>query len=238
MRLAIFSDIHANLESLETAVQHAQSQKVEAYAVLGDTVGYGANPNECFEWVLSHAAVNLMGNHEKAVKDPILRESFTPYAHEAIIWTEAKMDKGFKTQIDSLPYLKIDKGLSFAHGSPDCPEKYRYLLSFKDAEPSFRHFEGRVCFVGHTHVPSCFCQQARSLAHLASGVLKLDPQERYILNPGSVGQPRDQDPRLAYGIFDAEKETFEIVRLPYDNIKAANKIRKAGLPRYLADRLL
>lgn len=238
MRLAIFSDIHSNLEALETAVYHAETQAVEATVVLGDTVGYGANPNECFEWVMHHAVVNLMGNHEKAVIDRTIRQSFNPYAHEAIVWTEEKMDEIFKKKIDGLPYMKIDKEVTFTHGSPDRPEEYRYLLSFEDAAPSFGYFEHRVCFVGHTHVPSCFCQNARTAARLLPGRTQLLPDERYILNPGSIGQPRDRDPRLAYGIFDTAKQTFEIFRLPYDNIKAANKIRKAGLPRYLADRLL
>lgn len=238
MRLALFSDIHANLEALEAALQHAASQKIDSYAVLGDSVGYGANPNECFEWVTKAAHISIAGNHEKAVIDPSLRKSFNPLAHEAIIWTEGKMDEKFKEKIHKLPYLKIDKGITFVHGSPDSPEEYRYLLSFEDAEPSFRHFDQDICFVGHTHVPACFCQNARTAAHLAPGLLPLARSERYILNPGSVGQPRDRDPRLAYGIFDEDKRTFEIVRLPYDNTKAANKIRKAGLPRYLADRLL
>jgi predicted phosphodiesterase len=238
MRLAIFSDIHSNLEALETAVQDAQSRKIDFYAVLGDSVGYGANPNECFEWVAKVAGISIAGNHEKAVIDTVLRESFNPLAHEAIVWTETKMDKNFKKKIEELPYLKIDQGLTFAHGSPDRPEDYRYLISFEDAEPSFRHFDQDICFVGHTHVPACFCQNARTAARLAPGILSLARGERYILNPGSIGQPRDRDPRLAYGIFDADRRTFEIVRLPYDNIKAANKIRKVGLPRYLADRLL
>lgn len=238
MRLALFSDIHSNLEALETATLHAKSQGIQSFAVLGDTVGYGASPNECFEWALQHASFYLMGNHENAVVDPRLREWFNPVAREAIVWTEEVMKDTFKKEISGLPYLRHEKGFVFAHGSPDHPEGFRYLINFQDALASFRQFQTPVCFVGHTHIPSCFCEQARTARYLAPGILTLEPTERYILNPGSVGQPRDRDPRLSYGVFDDQAKTFEIIRLPYPNEKAASKIRKAGLPASLADRLL
>jgi len=238
MRLALFSDIHSNWEALETAVSHSKTQKVNHYAVLGDTVGYGANPNECFEWAIQHADMNLMGNHEKAVVDPQTRDWFNPLAREAIEWTEEVMDDQFKKEILPLVYMKIQHNVTFAHGSPDQPERFRYLMKFEDAKSSFQKFEHSVCFVGHTHVPCCFCESAKSVEYLRPGVLNLKKGERYILNPGSVGQPRDRDPRLSYGIFDEDKQTFEIFRLEYDNEKAATKIRNAGLPQYLADRLL
>lgn len=238
MRYAIFSDIHSNLEALETAVADAKARHVERWVVLGDSIGYGANPNECFEWVLRNAAFSLMGNHEKAVLDLEIRERFAPLAREAILWTAEVMAMDFKKQTLNLPYMRIENGLTFAHGSPAEPESFHYLLNFQEAEASFRCMEGSIGFVGHTHIPCCFCESERSADHLEPGILNLKKGERYILNPGSVGQPRDRDPRLAYGIFDSEAMTFETVRLPYENEKAAGKIRKAGLPRYLADRLL
>ena len=238
MRFAIFSDIHSNLEALETAVSHAQNQKVDEFIVLGDTVGYGANPNECFDWVIQHAAVNLLGNHEKAVIDPKTRDWFNPMAREAIVWTSKVMKKNLKALIAPLPYLRVDKRVSYAHGSLHEPEAFHYLVSFEDTEDSFKKLESPVCFVGHTHIPSCFCEKKRSAEYLEPGVVELKKGERYILNPGSVGQPRDHDPRLSFGLFDDERHSFEIIRLEYENQKAAEKIRKAGLPHYLADRLL
>lgn len=238
MRIALFSDIHSNLEALETAVACARKRGIDRFVILGDTVGYGANPNECFEWTAKNAAVNLLGNHEKAVVDTVLRESFNPMAHEAIVWTEGKMDKTFKSKIPDLPYTCVEPKITFVHGSPNEPEKFHYLMSASDAETSFKELTTPVCFVGHTHVPSCFCEGKHSAERLVPGVLTLEKGERYILNPGSVGQPRDRDPRLAFGLYDEEKSAFEIIRLAYDNVKAANKIRKAGLPRYLADRLV
>jgi len=238
MRCALFSDIHSNLEALETAVAYAKGQRIDTWVVLGDTVGYGANPNECFEWALQHANLYIVGNHEKAVVEPSFRDWFSEWAREAIIWTDQVMEPRLKKEIPSLPYLKIEKNMTFAHGSPQEPEQFHYLFNFEDAAPSFRSMDNSLCFVGHTHVPSCFCEGRRSVKHLLPGVITLEKGERYILNPGSIGQPRDRDPRLAFGIFDDVEQTFEIVRLGYDNHKAAEKIRKAGLPAYLADRLL
>jgi diadenosine tetraphosphatase ApaH/serine/threonine PP2A family protein phosphatase len=238
MRLAVLADIHGNWEALEAVLRHAAEQKVERYALLGDAVGYGADPNACMEWAVWHADFFLMGNHEKAVVDPALREWFTSDAREAIIWTAGILKKRYRDNICGLSCVETFKGLMFVHGSPEQPEQFHYLMTYHDAVHAFRFFENQVCFVGHTHVPCFFCYPARRAGHFLSGVLKLDPAERYILNPGSVGQPRDGDRRAAYGIYDDRNLTFEIFRLEYDNKKAAQKIRQAGLPDFLADRLL
>jgi predicted phosphodiesterase len=238
MRYAILSDIHSNWEALETAVSYAQGQKIDSWVVLGDTVGYGANPNECFEWAIQNAAIYVTGNHERAVIDPRLREWFNEWAREAIEWTDKVMDPKLKEKIKPLPYVQMREGFTFVHGSLNEPEQFHYLFSMEDAAPTFKQMESPICFIGHTHVPSCFCEKPQAAIYLKPGIWQLEKGERYILNPGSVGQPRDQDPRLAFGIFDTEKQTFQIVRLTYENHKAADKIRKAGLPAYLADRLL
>lgn len=238
MRYALFSDIHSNWEALETALEYLSKEKIDEYWVLGDCVGYGANPNECFCWVLENARVALMGNHEKAVLDVELRDWFNPDARRAIEWTADVLKKEYQNKIPRLNYLHITPSTTLAHGSPDEPEEFRYLFSFRDARSSFRSFETPICFVGHTHVPSLFTESAETATYLTPGNYRLKREERYIVNPGSVGQPRDRDPRLAFGIFDDEDWTFELVRLEYDNQKAASKIRKAGLPAFLADRLL
>jgi diadenosine tetraphosphatase ApaH/serine/threonine PP2A family protein phosphatase len=144
----------------------------------------------------------------------------------------------YQKAIAELNFLHITSDATLAHGSPDQPEEFHYLFSVADARPSFRAFQTPLCFVGHTHIPSLFMESAFSMDYLPPGLYPLKKDERYILNPGSVGQPRDRDPRLALGIFDDEKWTFELVRLEYDNRKAAQKIRKAGLPDFLAARLL
>ena len=238
MKFAVFSDIHANLEALETAVSFAEGRGIQRFVVLGDTIGYGADPNDCFEWVLNHASVNLFGNHERALIEPELKNKFTPLALEAIEWTGKILKPKFIEKIPDLSYIHLEEGITFTHGSPNDPEAFHYLMSFEDAINSFQVLQTEICFVGHTHIPGCICEQKQSAEYLKPGIFTLETNERFILNPGSVGQPRDLDPRLSFGIYDPEARTFEIVRLEYDNRKAAEKIRKAGLPSYLADRLL
>jgi len=238
MRHAILSDIHSNWEALETAVHYLKKQKIDEYWVLGDTIGYGANPNECFAWMFQNARVALAGNHERAVVDPRILEWFNTEARRAVEWTAEVLDPEYQKKIPELRYLHITLSSTLTHGSPDRPDEFRYLFSFEDARRSFHAFETPLCFVGHTHVPSIFYEATESMSYLREGVYELARNERYILNPGSVGQPRDRDPRLAFGIFDDRDWTFEVVRLEYDNRKAAEKIRQAGLPTFLADRLL
>ena len=238
MKYAVLSDIHSNWEALETALEYLAKEKIGEYWVLGDSIGYGADPNKCFCWVLENARVALMGNHEQAAVDPQLREYFNGYARTAIEWTADVLKEEYKKKIAGLRYLHITPSVTLAHGSPNEPKEFRYLLSSEEAHASFRVLETPICFVGHTHIPSRFTASSEEGEYLPPGRYPLKKKERYILNPGSVGQPRDQDPRLSFGIFDDEDWAFEIVRLKYDNEKAAAKIRKAGLPAYLADRLL
>lgn len=238
MKYAILSDIHSNGEALGRVSAYLSQTKVDEVWVLGDSIGYGADPNECFEWVSGKAGVTLLGNHELAVVDPGLRDWFNPEARAAIEWTAGVLDVKHQAKIKELNYLHIASWATAAHGSPDEPEEFRYLFSFADARASFPAFQTPVCFVGHTHIPSTFVESTHSAVYLRPGPYELAQNERYILNPGSVGQPRDRDPRLSFGIFDDKEWTFEVVRLEYDNRKAAEKIWAAGLPRYLGERLL
>ncbi len=238
MRLAILSDIHSNWEALQAAVDAASGKRVDRWVVLGDTVGYGANPNECYDWVRSHADVNLMGNHEKALSDAELKARFSENARCAIDWTRTQLREEFLSEMAGLPYVHTEPAASFVHASFHEPEAFHYLFQFQEAAPSFPLLSGDVGFFGHTHVPVCFYEKAQKMEPLPPGCIELKEGERYLLNPGSVGQPRDRDPRLSFGIFDSETRIFELIRVPYDNHKAADKIRKANLPAFLADRLL
>ena len=238
MRYALLSDIHANWEALEKAGKDLALRRIDKIAVLGDTIGYGANPNECLDWALEKADIYLMGNHEKAIFDEALRDVFNPMAAEAITWTASVLKKNLSEKLPDLEYAKIENHLMFTHGSPDRPEDFRYLMNYEDARESFSVMTETVCFVGHTHVPCAICEGKRRTEYLHAGIIKIESGVRTILNPGSVGQPRDRDPRLSYGIYDDKERTFEIIRLEYDNQKAARKIIAAGLPEYLGERLL
>lgn len=239
MRYAIFADIHGNLEALETAAECAAKRQLTHMVCLGDSVGYGANPNECLEWALRHAEIHVIGNHEAAVVHEKIRLEFNDWARIAIDWTAERVRPELVKKIKELPYLQVSGSMTFAHGTIHSPERFDYLMDDRAVQKSFEVLQTDAGFVGHSHIPCWFSEKEPDAGgHLTEGVLKLKKGERYLLNPGSIGQPRDRDPRLSFGIYDASELTFEIVRLPYDNKKAAQKIRAEGLPGMLADRLL
>lgn len=238
MRTAILSDIHSNWEALEAALNYLSTEKIDEFWTLGDNVGYGANPNECLEWVFAHARVVLAGNHEKALVDRKILDWFEGSARTAILWTAGVLKPEYGEKISKLDYVHMTPNATLVHASPNQPEEFHYLFSPEDAQPAFRAFQTPLCFIGHTHVPFHFVESTLAADYLPAGKYPLERGERYILNPGAVGQPRDWDPRLAFGIFDEDDWTFEVVRLQYDNRKAAEKIFQAGLPPFLGYRLL
>ncbi len=238
MRYAVFADIHGNLEALETALEYVEKHRLSQFMVLGDSVGYGANPNECLEWSLKNGGLHVLGNHEAAVIHDKVREKFTASAREAIEWTSGRLRPELTAKIQDLSYLQSDGGITLAHGTLHSPEEFHYLFDESDAYKSFLALRTPLGFVGHSHVPCFFAEKEGTGGRLKEGVLKLRKNERYLLNPGSIGQPRDRDPRLSFGVLDESELTFEIVRLPYDNRKASEKILAEGLPASLAYRLL
>jgi len=238
MRFAVFADIHGNLEALESALAYAAKHHLSRFMVLGDSIGYGANPNECLDWALQNAMLHVLGNHEAAVIHRKVRERFTASARDAIDWTAERLKPELIVKIQELSYLQIDGDMTLAHGTLHSPEDFHYLFDENDARKSFLALRTQVGFVGHSHVPCFFSEQEGTGGSLKEGVLRLRKNERYLLNPGSIGQPRDRDSRLSFGIFNPRELTFEIVRLPYDNKKASQKILAEGLPPSLAYRLL
>lgn len=238
MRYAVFADIHGNLEALQAALEYTRKHQLSRFLVLGDSIGYGANPNECLEWALANASGHVLGNHEAAILHDEIRFEFTDWARIAIDWTAEKLRPELATRLKPLPFLQVHSHFVIAHGTLHDPERFHYLLDPTDAYKSFLSMDLRIGLVGHSHIPCVFTESEAMGHHLSEGVLRLKKNERYLLNPGSIGQPRDRDSRLSFGIFDEDELTFEIVRLPYDNKKAADKIRKEGLPQSLADRLL
>lgn len=238
MRIAVLSDIHSNWEALQAVDHFLEKRPVQKIWILGDTIGYGAGPNECLEWVLQKAEIIIRGNHEEAVVRPSILEYFSEDAACALKWTSEVLHADLKEKIPDFPFLRVADEATLAHGSPDEPEAFRYLFNAEEARPSFRAFGTRLCFVGHTHFPALFSESSDRVLYPPPGPLELAAGEKFILNPGSVGQPRDPDKRLSFGIFDNEENIFDWIRLEYDNEKAASKIRRAGLPAFLADRLL
>lgn len=240
MRYAVISDVHSNWEAITRVLEEIRARNVDQIVCLGDVVGYGADPGAVLKLISQTADAIVMGNHDRAVEDVPLRDSFTDWARAAIEWTAGVLTESEKKIICDFIPMMIDReaNVTWTHASAHEPEEYHYLFTRPDVEPSFKKLETDFCFFGHTHVPSLFSEHGREARYLPAGVYQLKKGERYLINPGSVGQPRDRNPKLGFAFFDSDELRLEIVRLDYDNQKAAEKIRKAGLPEYLAARLL
>lgn len=230
MRLAIISDIHANLEALTAAFELIDRRNVDRVICLGDIVGYGADPSACLRLVRERCQTIIIGNHDLAAVEMEKAEDFNPTARIAAHWTNTMLSEEEKAYLVSLPYTATLDDILFVHASPREPEEFHYILSTRDAVDAMAFFSQRFCFIGHSHVPGMFSKQGRVTAVEAEG--------RYLINVGSVGQPRDGNPQLSFGLLDTEKWKYENIRLSYDAEKAARKIIAAGLPPVLGERLM
>jgi diadenosine tetraphosphatase ApaH/serine/threonine PP2A family protein phosphatase len=242
VKYAIFSDVHGNLEALDAVLAHAQRQQVEFHICLGDVIGYGADPNECVNRVRSlPRAVCLKGNHDAAAVDTQERAFFHEVALEGIHFSETQLSAENTAFLRALPYVYRDHARFMAvHASPFRPEEWEYVLDQVGAERAFEAMSPhRAAFIGHSHAPVVFVDDGsvqRFPAHEALA-LELD-RYRYVMNVGSVGQPRDGNPDAAYAVLDDASESVRLYRVRYDREKAAEKILRAGLPPVLAERLL
>ena len=229
MLLAIISDIHANLEALTDVFEAIDRERVQEIICLGDVVGYGANPNECATLVQQRCAVTVLGNHDAAALDTTEAQHFTDRARIAIEWTAEQLTAETKSFLGGLGYTTARHGAFFVHASPYQPQRWQYIFDEYDAEEAFGSYEERLCFIGHTHTPGIYSPEGREK--------KVVPEKKMLVNVGSVGQPRDGNPLASFGLLDTEAWEYRNVRVKYDIGTAAQKIRKAGLPSMLADRL-
>jgi predicted phosphodiesterase len=236
MRIAIFGDIHANLEAFEVVLADAREQGCTSYICLGDVVGYNANPRECLEIVQSLKCPVVKGNHDDYASSDSSLESFNPLAEVAIQWTRDQLSPPEKFWLGGLPLITKIRGFTVVHASLDDPAGWGYVLNQLDAAASFSKQTTDLCFFGHTHTPRAYIKDS-SVVGMPFDQLILEPGKRYFVNAGSVGQPRDGDWRAAYVVFDQEKRLIQLRRLRYDLEKTQGKILKAGLPPRLADRL-
>lgn len=231
MNYAIISDIHSNLEALEKALGIIDDKGVDEIICLGDIVGYGANPNECVDLVRSRCASVILGNHDAAALDISIAHDFNSIAKRALVWTAEQLTAESKSFLSSLPMIaRKEDQILLVHSSPEVPEAWEYIIDADDAQSAIKHFDERICFIGHTHVPGIFSPSGR-----AKSVSK---DEKFLVNVGSIGQPRDGNPKLSFGLFDSHTWEFELIRSPYDMQSAAEKIYAAKLPEELGNRLL
>ena len=239
MLIAIIADLHANLEATRAVFKEIDARKPDQTVCLGDLTGYNANPNEVVDLVRERGVPTVMGNHDAAVcglEDPWF---FRAAAKKAIEWQFDKLRDDNRRWLSSCPEQVVFRGSSLAvHGSPSSRDDY--IIDWLDAMRQLEYLNGRevsACFFGHSHRPSFFSEKGNMNPGQSNTLRQLHPSNRYFINPGAVGQPRDRDPRAAFGLFDADKMTFEFCRVEYDVEACQKKILQARLPDELARRL-
>ncbi|HUP66496.1 MAG TPA: metallophosphoesterase family protein [Thermoanaerobaculia bacterium] len=242
MRALVVSDIHSNLPALEAVFRETRRKRLDLLICLGDVVGYGGQPNQVIERLLKHRAPKLFirGNHDRVALGEGEGEEFNPTARQAVLWTRARLSPSSRRALRSFQKGPVEKeGISLFHGS--ALDEDEYLFSEHAARRTFEAIGMRSALFGHTHIPSVF--EIEPGGAISATVIRgdakivLESESRYLLNPGSVGQPRDRNPSAAYGIFDFAKMTFRIRRVEYDVDAAQRAILAANLPQILADRL-
>ena len=238
MKYVIISDIHSNLQALEAVGEDISGAKADRILCAGDVIGYGAQPNECVSLVSSLASGCVAGNHEWAVLGKADITFFNEFAASAVMWTRENLDAAGREYIEALPYVLSEGNMNAAHGTLHYPEEFMYMLNYSAAMKTFEEMSSGVCFVGHTHVPGVFIYRDGNTYQAFPEKIEIEDGAKYIINAGSVGQPRDNDPRACYCVYDTERAVVEFRRVAYDAHSARKKIIEAGLPRVLGDRLL
>jgi len=240
MKYGILGDIHGNLSALDVALGVFREERVECVVSVGDVVGYGAAPRECIERLRQVDAIVVKGNHDAACTGEIEVRFFNNYARDAVRWTQSVLSEEELAWLRALPLVTHLEHCSVAHGTYHRPELYDYIQSTTDADPSLDEMILPVCFVGHTHVPVTLLRlkdDPLRTAYTVDPEIDLSEAGKALVNVGSVGQPRDEDPRTAFAIYDSREDRVSIRRAVYDIDVEARRIRSAGLPNVLADRL-
>ncbi|MFN3301954.1 MAG: metallophosphoesterase family protein [Patescibacteria group bacterium] len=241
MKIGILADIHSNLEALEAVLSELEKRKVKKIWHLGDIVGYGPNPNECIELIKKKKIISLAGNHDLAVIKKISTFNFNPYAATAVKLNSQEILEENKKFLENLSLiLKPEKDIILTHGSIRDPI-WEYLLEIYQAQEIFPLFKEKVLFVGHSHLPIIFEKREDKIYQFRfppdKAFLKFEDGCRYIINPGSVGQPRDYNQKASFIIFDNEILSLEYHRVEYNYKKTQEKMRQKGFPNFLIERL-
>ncbi len=263
MKYAVLSDIHGNLDAFQAVLKKCSELGAEQYVCLGDTVGYGADPAECLSLLRSlNPIANVKGNHDEfASNNDEVMEGFNDHARAAVLWTKAQLNQEEREYLAALPFRTTPRGTNFTvvHATLDSPDAWGYIFDPYHAEDNFQYQFTPICFCGHSHVPLVFCKKpvifrtgnpiedvpewaGRKVTldealQETSAVLQIQPGYKYLINVGSVGQPRNRDPRASFAVYDSDEKTVTRYAIPYDVAAAQEKIRRAGLPERLAARL-
>src|SRR4051812_4841785 len=239
MRTAILTDIHANLEALTACFSAAEAHRVDRYVCLGDTVGYGADPNAACDLVRTRCQFAVLGNHDAAVAGRMDYSYYYAAAREVLDWTALQLTPQNMQWLRELPYQQIEGEVTFGHASPRDPQAFEYVFALEQAEDMVvrRERRAQLPFIGLSHLRRA-SQLGSPVKDVFAARVRVAPARRYLISIGSCGQPRDYDPRACYGIWDDRTGTVEFHRVRYDAEKTARKILEAGLSPHFARRLL
>ena len=236
-RIGVFSDIHGNLQALQAVIGTLDDHGVDELFCCGDVVGYGGNPNECCELLRRRKVPTIAGNHDHAA---LLRTNisfFNDIARAAVLWTRDELTEENRDYLSSLPLAHASDDFFFVHASPAAPAEWNYILTLGEAREAFQYFDQRFCFIGHSHQPFVIEYKDSAMVCPSTPVLELQPDHRYLINVGSVGQPRDRNPLACFVIVDLATNRIEFHRTAYDVEGARQAIMAKGLPIQLAERL-
>jgi diadenosine tetraphosphatase ApaH/serine/threonine PP2A family protein phosphatase len=241
LRIGILGDVHSNIEALDAVLSTFARERVDRVLAVGDLVGYGADPTAVLSRIRSEKIGSVLGNHDAAVVGELVDLAyFNVYARAAAIWTRKALQPDELQYLRSLPLLLDEPNFVIVHGSLDRPEEFNYIQTVRDAERSLAHQTAPLCFVGHSHIPIGFLSKREDptrIEYTFDSVVDFAGFDRVLMNVGSVGQPRDEDPRAVAAIYDTDQRRVTLQRVAYDVDRAAGKILAAGLPRVLAERL-
>jgi len=240
MKIVFLSDIHANLEALSSVKKEIDRISPDRVILLGDIVGYGADPSACLKIVRDSTWNVIAGNHDLSVAEKLDISLLNPYAQRAVLWTKDQLSEGEKSYLGNLPLVYKSPDFNCVHSSLVSPEKFSYLDNYPAVyrDIDFMRAENiPLSFIAHTHIPAIFIQRGGNLYRDYSKEIEINSKYRYIINIGSVGQPRDRDPKSCFCLFDTENMVVKFIRSEYNIKPAQDKIIKALLPSVLAVRL-
>lgn len=239
MRYGILSDIHSNLDALNAVLRELDALGMDQLLCLGDIVGYGPDPNECCATLRERNCLAIAGNHDEAAVSPVEAHAFNALAREAIAWTNRSLTAENREYLQHLPRERKFEKFVLVHGAPIF--HFDYILNLGDAQSAFDRVEAPLTFIGHTHIAEVYFQDENGRTfHLklsSGGKIDIIPQCRFIINPGSVGQPRDHNPQASFGLYDEESGFVEIRRVDYDITGVQERMQRAKLPLQLGERL-
>lgn len=238
MKLGLFSDVHSNLEALKAVLSVLEGAGVNRYVCCGDIVGYGPDPNKCVELVRGLKPVCVAGNHDCGVTGRTQTIRFNSTAKQALEWTGGQLTRANRLYLESLPLAERFDHLFIVHSSPSEPDEWAYVFSPREAEEEMEFYSETICLAGHSHQPfAAWRLPVEQAQFIKEDSFKIDPGAKYFINLGSVGQPRDGNPHACCAVYNLRTSTIAFHRVAYDIAATQKKIRAAGLPEYLAERL-